>query len=81
MDLPMTTHNPSRKDLQAFHAWTKTLPYHQVSFLYQTYMKEEERHQKTIELFQRWLKEKNQIHLTSPSGSTTPTPSTPHPQL
>lgn len=62
----------SRKDLQLFHAWLKTLPWKETHFLFQTYYTEDVRQQKTIELFTRWLKEKDQKILPSQSGRTTP---------
>jgi hypothetical protein len=51
--------NVSRKELSAFQAWLKSLPWQETHFLFQTYFSEDIRQQKTLELYQRWLKIKD----------------------
>jgi len=88
----MTMTNASRKDIQSFHQWLKTQPWQETSFLYQTYMRDDQREEKLKELFskfaaltpeQRFPKQNSkglsQVKpLPSHSGGTTPlTPTAP----
>ncbi len=46
--------NASRKDIQSFQQWLKTLPWNETSFLHQTYMRDDQREQKLKDLYSRF---------------------------
>lgn len=78
--------NASRKDIQSFHQWLKTLPWAETHFLYQTYMRDDQREQKLKDLFTRFasLSPEQRFPKQSPTNTGNNQPSqaggTPTPQ-
>ena len=50
----MTMTNASRKDIQQFNQWLKTQPWKDTNFLYQSYLRDDEREQKLKALFEKF---------------------------